>query len=197
MEAWDCGVIIPDQRNSMPLWFQTFTFVLPKKEGICIKQFLYRRFTFTQKHVRTNVPLDFRVDRDLSRLAVHLKYSPKIISDPEILLPQIEKCMESYRPPEYRLTQEEIKKYHHLMNFVTLSVDKNGEYIGCAHRHSPEQIIFLSEGGSSYGFLPVAASAGDWRLVLHIHAVVVGTVDYQVAVYGLEGGESDDTIPAF
>ena len=73
---------------------------------------------------------------------------------------------------------------------------KNGEYVGCAHRHPPQQILTISASGSSWGFAPTAASAGDWRAVLHVQAVVVGTVDYRLRIYGMERGEQDAEIPS-
>lgn len=152
---------------------------------------------FTQEDVRTNVLLNFKVGQDFDRLAIHLRYGPKIISDPGVVFPQIAECEAAYLPSGWKLAKEDAARFCQLKNLVTLSVDKNGTYIGCAHRQSPEQIILLSERTSSDGFLPVAASAGAWRLVLHVHAVIVGTVGYQAAVYGLEEGEGDDTIPAF
>ena len=65
-----------------------------------------------------------------------------------------------------------------------------------AHRHPPQQILTISASGSSGGCAPTAASAGDWRAVLHVQAVVVGTVDYRLRIYGMERGEQDAEIPS-
>ena len=118
------------------------------------------------------------------------------IRDPEIIMPQIRKCVKTYFPAGYQLTEADMQEYQELFNFVTLSLDKNGEYVGCAHRHPPQQILTISASGSSWGFAPTAASAGDWRAVLHVQAVVVGTVDYHLRIYGMERGEQDAEIPS-
>lgn len=157
---------------------------------------LNETFAFTEADVRKNILLPFRTERPYDRLAIRLHYGPKAIRDPEIILPQIRKCVETYFPAGYQLTEEDMKEYDALLNFVTLSLDKDGAYVGCAHRHPPEQTLVISEQGSSWGFAPTAAAAGDWRVVLHVQAVVVGTVDYRLQVYGMERGESDDEIPA-
>ena len=140
---------------------------------------LKKRFTFTEADVRKNILVPFRVERDYVRLAIRLRYGPKSIRDPEIILPKIQACVETYFP-----------------DFVTLSLDKDGEYVGCAHRHPPEQTILISEEGSDWGFVPAPAGRGDWRIVLHVQAVVVGAVDYDLEVYGLEREESGDALPA-
>lgn len=151
---------------------------------------------FTVADVRRNVLLPFHVDKAYDRLVVLLHYGPKAISDPAIIMPQIEECVRLYFPAGYQLTEEDMKEYNQLFNFVTLSVDCDGEYVGCAHRHPPEQKIVISENGSSWGFAPYAASPGDWRVVLHVQAVVDGTVDCHIAVCGLERGETDDLLPS-
>ncbi|MFR0770143.1 MAG: hypothetical protein ACLSHO_11600 [Dysosmobacter sp.] len=68
--------------------------------------------------------------------------------------------MKTYFPAGYQLTEADMQEYQELFNFVTLSLDKNGEYVGCAHRHPPQQILTISASGSSWGFAPTAASAG-------------------------------------
>ncbi|WP_455582803.1 hypothetical protein [Dysosmobacter sp.] len=153
-------------------------------------------FAFTTADVRKNILLPFRARRDYDRLVLHLHYGPKAIRDPEIIAPQIRKCVETYFPAGYELTEEDMKEYGQLLNFVTLSLDKDGAYVGCAHRHPPEQTLVISERGSSWGFAPAAATAGAWRVVLHVQAVVAGTVDYRLQVFGMERGERDDAIPA-
>ena len=157
---------------------------------------LQKRFAFTEADVRKNVLVPFRVERDYERLAIRLRYGPKSIRDPEIILPKIEACVNTYFPGDFRLTEEDMKEFDQLLNFVTLSLDKDGEYVGCAHRHPPEQTILISAQGSTWGFAPTPAEKGDWRIVLHVQAVVVGTIDYQLEVYGLERGESGDALPS-
>ncbi len=157
---------------------------------------LDRTFAFTEADVLKNVLIPFRLERDYDRLVIHLHYSPKEIRDPEIIMPQIQKCVETYFPAGYQLSETDMEEYRSLLNFVTLSLDKNGEYVGCAHRHPADQLLSISAGGSSYGMAPTAASAGDWRVVLHVQAVITGTIDYRLQIFGMEGGEQDAEIPA-
>ena len=96
---------------------------------------LDQTFAFTLADVRKNILVPFRVDRDFDHLAICLHYGPKAIRDPEIIMPQIRKCVKTYFPAGYQLTEADMQEYQELFNFVTLSLDKNGEYVGCAYRH--------------------------------------------------------------
>ena len=161
-----------------------------------MEQLLRKSMVFSREDVRKNILLPFRVDRDFDRLIIRLHYGPKAIRDPAVIRPQIRACVETYFPAGFQLTEEDMEEFRELLNFVTLSLDKDGTYVGCAHRHPPEQTITISAHGSDWGFAPIAAGKGDWRVVLHVQAVVVGTVEYQLGVYGLEKGESDDAVPS-
>ena len=56
---------------------------------------LDQTFAFTLADVRKNILVPFRVDRDFDHLAICLHYGPKAIRDPEIIMPQIRKCVEN------------------------------------------------------------------------------------------------------
>lgn len=157
---------------------------------------LDRRLAFTVDNVRDNVMLPFTTGKDYDRIVICFHYSPKSISDPAIIRPQIEECVRKYYPPGATLTEQDMTEYQQLFNFVTLSADYNGSYVGCAHRHAPEQRITIAAHGSTWGFAPQQAAKGDWRVVLHVQAVVVGQVDFHITVCGMEGGERDDLLPS-
>lgn len=161
-----------------------------------MEQLFKKQWEFTAGDVRKNILVPFYTDRAFDRLVLKLHYTPKSIRDPAIIGPQIRACVETYFPSGHQLTEEDMKEYDQLLNFVTLSLDHGETYVGCAHRHPPEQTIVISPAGSTWGFDSVAVTAGAWRVVLHVQAVVVGTVTYRLAVYGMEGGESDAAIPA-
>lgn len=161
-----------------------------------MKKLLHQDLVFSVEDVRKNILLPLQVDQAYDSLVIHFHYEPKYIRDKEIIMPQIQACVKKYFPAGHELTEEDMKEYDQLLNFVTLSLDKDEEYVGCAHRHPPEQTIIISPRGSSYGFSPQTVTPGAWRIVLHVQAVVVGTVDFTLDVYGLEEGESIDAIPA-
>jgi hypothetical protein len=69
-----------------------------------------------------------------------------------------------------------------VVSLITLSLDYNGRYLGCAHRHAPEQRHIISADFSSPGFLRQPALAGDWQAVINVHSVVCGEVRYHLRV---------------
>lgn len=151
---------------------------------------------FRPEDWRQNILLPFDVPKQYDRLAVRLYYGPKEVRDPAVIRPQIEECVRRYWPEGARLSETDMQEYECLFNFVTLSLDCGAEYVGCAHRHPPEQTIFVSEREASPGFAPRAVTPGLWRVVLHVQAVIAGEVDCRAAVFGLERGENDAAIPA-
>lgn len=143
-----------------------------------------------------NILLPFEIPKAYDRLAILLQYGPKEVCDRAVISPQIEACVARYFPPGTQLSDKDREKYPCLYNFVTLSLDCGEEYIGCAHRHPPRQTICIAQERASWGFQPHAITKGLWRVVLHVQAVVAGTVDCHVAVCGLEKGEHDDLLPS-
>ena len=79
---------------------------------------LDQTFAFTLADVRKNILVPFRVDRDFDHLAICLHYGPKAIRDPEIIMPQIRKCVKTYFPAGYQLTEADMQEYQELFNFV-------------------------------------------------------------------------------
>lgn len=160
-----------------------------------MKELLSKSFRFTLDDVRKNTLVPFQVDKAYDHMLICLKYSPKHIREKEIIMPQIERCVERYFPKGYTLSEEDMKEYDSLLNFVTLSLDKGDEYVGCAHRHPPEQTLRIAKTSPAWGFAPCEVTKGDWRIVLHVQAVVIGEIDYRLKVFGMEEGDSDDQIP--
>lgn len=152
--------------------------------------------TLRPEDARKNILLPFSVPKSFDRLAILLHYGPKEVRDPAIIQPQIEACVQRYFPPGTTLTARDMEEYPCLFNFVTLSLDCGDTYIGCAHRHPPKQTIFIAENSASWGFAPHPITQGAWRVALHVHAVVAGTVDCHIAVCGLEKGENDERLPS-
>ena len=75
---------------------------------------LDQTFAFTLADVRKNILVPFRVDRDFDHLAICLHYGPKAIRDPEIIMPQIRKCVKTYFPAGYQLTEADMQEYRFL-----------------------------------------------------------------------------------
>lgn len=157
-----------------------------------------RTITITPADSKTNIRIPVEVPRDYAALLICTRYEPKVVADQDSAREAVEAAIEKFIPEPARPVWGNWRDYMPVVNFITLSLDCGEEYIGCAHRHSPEQDHIISAGYASPGFIRHAASAGLWRCVLNCHAVVDETVRYSLKVYGADEGEDiHDRIQAF
>lgn len=160
-----------------------------------MKTILQRTERIEPSQSRTNVIIPFEVPEGFLGLFIQCSYSPKYIEDMEFAEREIKKGIAKYVPAD---AMEEYGSWHDylpLCNLITLSLDCNGEYVGCAHRHDPLQKHIISLGYSSPGFDRHAAK-GSWRAVINVHCVTGNApAFYELNIYGIEGGdEVDDRI---
>jgi hypothetical protein len=139
---------------------------------------------------KTNVCVPFPVERDLGSLEFVCTYGPKGYDDEEAALLMIREGIRRFVPEAYRQSLEPPDQFlSSVTSLVTLSVDYNGRYLGCAHRHAPEQRHVISANFSSPGFLRQPVRAGNWRAVINVHSVVSGELRYRLRVLAREGSE--------
>jgi hypothetical protein len=141
---------------------------------------------------KTNVCIPFPVERDFEALEFVCAYGPKGYDDEEAARIMIGEGIRRFVPEEYRKGLEPLDRFlPSVVSLVTLSIDYNGRYLGCAHRHAPEQRHIISADYSSPGFLRQPARAGNWRAVINVHSVVSGELRYHLQVLARDG--SGDT----
>lgn len=148
---------------------------------------LQKEFVFHPEDDRTNRIISFETERDYDHLEFVCEYSPKTISDPDLVAREVQKGMDKNGWTGRKLFPADMDECKVLMNFVTFSLDHEGEYVGCAHRHDPEQIIVISEQGSSRGFFAHKAAKGNWRIVLNVQAAIPEhELTYHLTVIGCD-----------
>jgi len=148
---------------------------------------LQKEFVFHPEDDRTNRIISFETERDYDHLEFVCEYSPKTISDPDLVAREVQKGMDKSGWTGRELFPADIDECKVLMNFVTFSLDHEGEYVGCAHRHDPEQVIVISKRGSSRGFFAHKAAKGNWRIVLNVQAAIPEhELTYHLTVIGCD-----------
>lgn len=161
-------------------------------------QIISRQILLTPEHNKTNIRVPFRLAQAWNALFIHTCYDPKIVSDEAFARQQIEAGIRRYIPEQFRGRFGQWKDYMPVVNFITLSLDYEDEYIGCAHRHSPDQSHIISSSYSSPGFYRHAVLPGNWECVLNCHAVVDSSVIYTIQVFCADKDEElHDHIQAF
>ena len=135
----------------------------------------------------SNVALPFLLETAQQRLTIEYEYWPKVLSDDELARRMLQAGMEHCVEPQDR-AQFPIHEFLPLVNLVTLSVDAPDGYRGCAHRHDPKQLHVLRREDSSPGFDDGEIMAGEWQVVINVHAVVTNPCHYRLKVTA-EGGD--------
>ncbi len=148
-----------------------------------MKVIFEKNFILTPENEKTNVPLDFYVDDDFSKLEIHYAYSPKNMDDIEKSMVLIDENIKRDAGDNYGdYTSRE--EYLPLKNHITISLDSPSAYVGAAHRHSNNQHHIISEAFSSVGFEKTKIEKGKWTLTLNVHALITEKADFSVKIEG-------------
>jgi hypothetical protein len=148
-------------------------------------------YRFQDRDSKTNCCIPFSLEKDYEILEFICTYTPKVLEDEGRAKKLIEDALETYVPAEYREGYGNWKAYLPVLNLLTLSVDYEKRYLGCAHRHDSEQWHRISAQFSSPGFLKQPVLAGGWRALINIHAVVTGHVYYHLRINAYTGDEAN------
>ena len=139
---------------------------------------------FNPEDSKSNVRIPFSLKKDYKSLEFFCSYEPKKCEDKEKAKELVLKGIETYIPAEYRKLADSLDNYiNTVVNLVTLSLDAPDQYLGCAHRHAPQQHHIISAEFSSPGFFLYSPSAGDWQVLINVHAVVSPVVRYHLQIF--------------
>lgn len=133
----------------------------------------------TTDNDKTNLIHRFDVQSGIKSLTIKYSYSPKTLENREKAVALVRSCFEKYdeqlvgKPADYLPVK----------NLITLSIDENGKYRGCAHRQANEQVHTLSEEAASPGFSKGKINEGEWDIVLNVHSISCD-VEYTIVVEG-------------
>ncbi|NCB94046.1 MAG: hypothetical protein EOM40_16020 [Clostridia bacterium] len=156
---------------------------------------LEKELVLTAQSSKTNVAIPFSVQEDYQALRIEFEYGPKVVEDPEMKRTLLEMCAQKYMEESERPGKIEIDKYKNIVNLITVSLDYEDHYLGCAHRQDPVQVHRITPDGSSPGFFDCNIEQGEYRIVLNVHSITGKEVTCRVKVYG-EGGTESDRISA-
>ena len=139
---------------------------------------------------KTNVCLSFSLKKNYQSLEFICSYEPKSCDDREKAKQMILEGLEVYAPPEYRERWGPWESFlPAVVSLITFSLDAPEKYLGCAHRHANEQRHIISGKFSSSGFFRHTPTAGDWRAVINVHAVVSPEVRYHLQIAAIDGDD--------
>ena len=146
---------------------------------------LEENYVWTPRNSKTDQTFSFIVPETIEQIKIRFEYSPGKEEDPAVCLPPVRDALNRYYdnyPRDLQPMQEE--KFIPIKNLITLSLDKDGVYLGNAHRWAPQQEHLISVQKASLGFVPPAILAGKWNGMLHLHEVLSGTCTGHLLVEG-------------
>ena len=127
--------------------------------------------------------IPFDVPKGISKLFITYSYAPKILEDKE-------KSYELIKENLIRDAGEDWSEYTDyeefmpLKNLVTLALHSPEDYRGAAHRQADSQYHEIGENFASPGFIKSKIIAGQWYLLLHIHALVTDVCTCNIKIEG-------------
>lgn len=142
---------------------------------------------------KSHISYWFELPDKVETLHLIIKYSPKKLEDKlkakPLIIDAIGKFIEEEHQEAYLQKWE---SYLPLQNLLTLSVDDPVHSRGAAHRHDPEQHLYISELDASPGLVAGTLIPGQWRVTISLHAIVTEICDYSLQV--CTGGKDNDAL---
>lgn len=130
---------------------------------------------------QTNFKIPFKVPQSAEKLVIHFHYSPNQSRD-DVAIAQLERAISKYALAGYSTEQLQVEYYLPVDNLITLSLTKNGQYLGAHHNKSNNQTIIISQETASHGFWPIIIESAQWELQLNCHCIASHMVQANVRI---------------
>ncbi len=154
-----------------------------------MKVLLERSYAWTPEDAQRDIPFAFCCPSDITELRISFSYAPSLETEEERCRPQVEKALRRYYDCyPHTLQPMDANRFLPVKNLITLSLDKDGVYLGNAHRWDPKQEHILNIEWASRGFVPPKQMAGDWTGMLHLHEIISPCCEAQLKIEGRAEG---------
>ena len=140
----------------------------------------------TPKDSKSHIVHVFNVETGGGKLIFMFSYEPKKLIDNDVAKELIKESIIKYVGNEKEQVLIRWRSFLPLQNLITISIDDPFRFRGAAHRHSPDQELFISENNSSPGLLFGKIISGKWMVTISAHAVVTEVCNYKLTVYKAE-----------
>lgn len=134
-----------------------------------------------------NFELEFELKSDYKSLKITHNYNPRVLEDVAVKKIIVREAFSKYEIPEENF---EIMVDSNITNLITLSLVRENEYIGVAHRGANEQVHIISDEGSSFGFINTKINNGTWKAIVNVHFIGTDHCRNYVKIEGEKEGTS-------
>ena len=125
--------------------------------------------------------IPFDVPENTQKLCITYAYSPKILEDKEKSYELIKENLIRDAGEEWG-EYTDYEEFMPLKNLVTLALEDTEGYRGAAHRQADSQYHEICEDFASVGFVRGRITAGQWKLMLHVHALVTDSCTCDIKI---------------
>lgn len=146
--------------------------IIQKKGGWNLVLFR-NEYCWTSEDAQHDVIFSFSCPTEIQEVRISFSFSPAFETEKSICLPRIEDALGRYYDSYSRALQPmESLRFLPIKNLITLSVSKDGKYLGNAHRWEPEQEHVFTAVSASRGFVAPEKLSGEWSGMLHLHEII-------------------------
>ena len=145
-------------------------------------------WNISKEDTKRHINADFLVEKPYTRLIFDCSYTPKYLTDETIGLGMMRKEIvdAGYSNADY--SDEELLKCMPLANHISWSIDSPLGLVGTKHIHNPNQVLVVSNGGSTPGLKQTPIYEGRWAITASLNAILTNSVSIHIVV----SGELDD-----
>lgn len=145
---------------------------LPKSQADKTCTLLEREFVWNPKHSSSDVRFAFLCPEQVQELHIYFSYAPGEECNADCIQ-QVEQAMTRYydRYPR-ELEPMTVQQYLPVKNLITLSLAKDGVYLGNGHRWDTKQEHIFSQTYAASGFSSPETMSGQWTGMLHLHEII-------------------------
>lgn len=136
---------------------------------IVFKQNLILDQTAHQSHIRC----EFYLPAGTDKLRIEFGYGPFDEGDPSVLTPAFER---------EGLSIDCLHQGDRFRNLLTLSLNDPNQFRGAHHYFSQDQVIELSSGQASLGFVAGELPEGNWQVIISCHGIFSKQVEANLQV---------------
>ncbi|MBA5728931.1 hypothetical protein HW423_03925 [Aerococcaceae bacterium INB8] len=134
---------------------------------------------------QTNVKIPFEIRNKYSELIIHFSYNPDKSKD-DVARRQVEDALRKYDQADFASAKRLAYDHLPIDNLITLSLSKNGKYLGAHHNKSNDQEITINNETASFGFWPVEVEPADWELQLNCHCIASKEVEANIRIEAIK-----------
>ncbi|EKU93913.1 Uncharacterised protein [Alloiococcus otitis] len=144
---------------------------------------LDKDFRLSGRDTQTNIKLNFTIEEAFNFLQINFTYSPGQSSD-QVAQDQVKEAILKYSLTQGARDRTRLEDFLPVDNFITLSLAKDGHYLGGYHNKSKDQKILISREDASLGFWPVDHLSGQWEAQLNCHCIASKALSASLRIEG-------------